>query len=277
MKLRNLLAFSIFTASLFASESITGNMWEYRKICAKALEDELVFSNFRSMKFYNPILEINNQELGDKLCFYLLTFGTVDDLLPLVKIDDIGNPIRHYYDPIGYVSVTSLRYMVIGKEITSMFDFPEKPKIVEIGGGFGGQCFILSHLLPFDKYYVYDLVEPLGLIEKVTKTLSVENVIPLKPFDLLPEEKIDLVISNYAFSECDSHTQLKYFENVIKKSKNGYMIYNHTSHFYNIKSISAFDFAELLRAEGFTVSIESESIFSSPNNVLITWCSPETL
>lgn len=274
MKLRNLLAIFALTTHLFAAESITGHMWEYRKICAQALENENVFANFRRMRFYNPILEVNDKELGHALNKYLLTFGSKDDLFLLTEIDKIGNPFKYYYDGIGDISVTSLRYMVVGREITSMFDLPTQPKIVEIGGGFGGQCFILSHLLPFSKYYIYDIKEPLGLIEKVMKTLSVKDVISMEPFDRLPEEEIDLVISNYAFSECDYDMQLEYFENIIKKSKNGYMIYNHTSHFYNITSMSVFDLAELLKAKGFMVSIQPESAFSHENNLLLTWRSP---
>ena len=85
---------------------------------------------------------------------------------------------------------------------------------------------MLSKLQSISTYYIFDLPEVELLIRKVAMTLRIPYLSLLPMETSIPDEEIDLVISNYAFSECERQTQLAYFDRVIKKSKRGYIIYN---------------------------------------------------
>ena len=102
------------------------------------------------------------------------------------------------------------------------------------------------------------------------RALNWQNVICLPIDETLPEEKIDLLISNYAYSECDREMQLGYFERVIKKADRGYMIYNQIAAGYGIDSISISEFVDLLKNNGFKPRVYKE-FFQGAGNSLILW------
>ena len=140
--------------------------------------------------------------------------------------------------------------------------------MAEIGAGFGGQCYILSQIIPFARYWIYDLPETERLIEKVVSTLSIPNVECLPVEAPFPEERIDLLISNYAFSECDREMQMDYFDRVVKRADRGYMIYNRTG---GIGAMTPEEFFELLQKNGMKPAILPEPVCTYEGNVLIAW------
>lgn len=264
-------AISLVAFSLNAKESITGNYGGYRDICLKASVDPYYFQNFRSMPEYRCALELTE---GDVFAKYI-SFS--DKLLKNIetfrKLDEIGNPELTDYPLLGKFSATNLRYVVLADQIMKFFSLPKDSKIVEIGAGFGGQCYILSQFHPFAHYYIYDLPEVEALIGRVMQELKMDNV-QCMPIDnvQLPEEHVDLVISNYAFSECDREMQLEYFENVIKKANRGYIIYNQISkETYGIDSLKLDEFIQLLKDNGFRPKKYPEFLSTAPGNILIVW------
>jgi hypothetical protein len=127
-------------------------------------------------------------------------------------------------------------------------------------------------LQPFSKYYIYDLPEVEALIEKMMRELKVTNVKCLSMEDPLPEENIDLFISNYAFSECSRTTQLNYFERVIIKSHRGYVIYNRlAARVYALDCLTPLEFITLLKENGMDVKVYNEPIATDIDNLLIVW------
>ncbi|MES2122085.1 MAG: putative sugar O-methyltransferase [Chlamydiota bacterium] len=266
-----LSALLTISSQLLASESITEKDIPYRSMCGKAATDPTYFKNFRNITEYSHALEIQN---GAPFANYLLTQGSPDVMAKLKKfklLEHVGNPALIYYPFIGNFSATTLRYIAIADEISKRFELPENAKIVEVGAGFGGQCFILSQLFPFEKYYIYDLPETNALIGKVMETLAVPNVACM-PLNLdLPEEKVDLFISNYAYSECDRAVQMDYLERLICKADRGYMIYNHVSHYYSVDSISHLEFVDLLQKNGIQAEVHGETIPTFESNYLVVW------
>ena len=102
-------------------------------------------------------------------------------------------------------------------------------------------------------------------------SLDRKNVYCLPIDEELPEEEIDLFISNYAYSECDREMQLSYFDRVIKKSKRGYMIYNQIAITdYGMDSISISEFLSLLKKQGIKPRVYKE-FFAGAGNSLIIW------
>ncbi len=256
---------------LQAMESITGSDSSYLNICEKAVSDPNYFNHFRSLPEYSHVLEIFN---GHRFAEKILNTGAdlISQLEEFRKLDMIGAPALYLYPGLGPFSATTLRYIVIADHIGHLFDLPQDAKIVEIGGGFGGQCYIFSTLQGFSQYFIYDLPQVNLLIEKSLSTLFVRGVSCLDANSYLPEKKIDLLISNYAFSECSRETQLDYFERVIKKADRGYVIYNQISKpYFGINSLSPWEFFELLEGAGLNPIVSDELISTHADNILFIW------
>jgi hypothetical protein len=269
MKLYSLF-FLALTLSLQAKTSITGNYGGYRAICQKAAEDTYYFENFRALGEYRCALEIED---GATFAQYIQNRGglLLEKLEAFRKLDSLGSPLLTSYESLGLFSATTLRYIFHADQIRKYFSLPAQAKVAEIGAGFGGQCYILQQLQSCSDYYIYDLPEVEALIGRMVTTLGLSNVHCMPIDALLPEEKIDLVISNYAYSECDREMQLEYFERIIKKAERGYLIYNQISRTdYGLDSLTPAEFVDLLKKSGATPRMRSE-LFAGAGNLLITW------
>lgn len=269
-----LLALSCIILGVHAmrAASISEDDGTYRNICLKAAEDLSCFQSFRSIDDYTHVVEVGG---GGNFADYLNKNASDETVLKYAdfeKLDVIGNPRTGYYPGIGNFSGTTLRYIVVADQIKEKFLLPDNALIAEIGAGFGGQCYILSQLQEFQKYYMYDLPEVEALIEKTMDVLQVENTVCLPMECDIPEESIDLVISNYAFSECTRATQLDYFEKVIKKSKRGYVIYNQIlTRVFGRDHLSPSEFVRLLEQCGKNPKVCSEPVATDVDNLLIIW------
>ena len=254
------------------AESISEKDASYIEVCEKAVSDPWHFQNFRSLASYTHIVELSGT--GDKCVQYILNNGSrrIIDALPIFeKLDVIGNPPTHPFSNLGTFSETTLRYILIANHIQQLFSLPENAIIAEIGAGFGGQCFVLSHVPSFGNYYIYDLPIVETLIGKVLNQLQVSNVKCLPLTEEIPQDKIDLVISNYAFSECNRETQLDYFEKVIRKAERGYITYNQISSLFSVDSLTPGEFMKLLQQSGKRPFAYKEPVSTASNNIIILW------
>jgi len=259
----------MFYCILLAWQSITGHLSAYREVCEQAATDPACLSLFRSIPEFRVAFEIGDGTMfshyvaaSDKLLLQLEDFR---------RMEAIGSPPLIDYPVVGKFTATTLRYICIADQILKMVPPGERPIIAEIGPGFGGQCYILSQIHPFSKYYFYDLPEVESLIGKMMEVLHVENTRCIPFSEPLPEERIDLVISNYAFSECDRELQLSYFDRVIRKADRGYIIYNQIIQGCGIDSLSPDEFIQLLKDNGFRPRTYKEILATAPGNILITW------
>lgn len=258
---------------IWSGESITGNDSDYLEVCQQAVSDPWYFENFRSLYDYTQVLEIG---CGNAFADFLEKNASKEILAKLSEfeeLDQVGNPLtRQYYEGLGNFSGATLRYIVVAEQIKQLFSLPSNAKIVEIGAGFGGQCYVLSHLQSFSDYYIIDLPEVEPLIKKVINTLQVENVAYSSEANKTLEDDVDLVISNYAFSECERQTQIDYFEKVIKKSKRGYIIYNQIAYrVFGLDSLSPLEFVSMLQKNNMNPKLYSEQVATATDNVLIVW------
>ena len=110
-------------------------------------------------------------------------------------------------------------------DIANFFGACDLKKIVEIGGWYGRLCRSINCLCDFEEYHIYDL-ESCGKLQK--KYLSNFNISGEVFFHSIPEkiENVDLVISNYAYSELSAEYQELYYDAVIQNSNKVYMILN---------------------------------------------------
>jgi putative sugar O-methyltransferase len=251
---------------------MSGNWTPYLTACQNAVDDPWHFDHFRSNDGYKSIVEL--QDNGKKFARYIRKAGSakiLSQLSEFKKLDSIGSPKTHHYPSLGTFSATNLRYIAIANHIEQLFGLPEHATIAEIGAGFGGQCYTLSCVHPFSKYYIYDIPIVEALISKVLAHLKVQNFLCLPIEAHIEEEEIDLVISNYALSECSIATQLDYIQKVLAKSKRGYIIYNNISHIAGIQSLSLEEFIHQLEELGKTPRVLNELISTGEKNKLVVW------
>ncbi len=255
--------------SLLANDSITANYGGYLAIAQEASKNPSIFEKFRTFPEYRCALEIDEGEtFAQYIRFKLFKLGPY--LEECRKLDSIGSPPLTNYQELGDFTPTTLRYIFHADQILKYFNLPDNATVVEIGAGFGGQAHVLQTLHSCIKYYIFDLPEVEALISVMMNRLNWRNVCCLQLNEILPEEKVDLLISNYAYSECDREMQLSYFDRVIKKADRGYMIYNQIAAGYGIDSISISEFINLLKQNGFRPRVYKE-FFAGAGNSLILW------
>ena len=197
----------------------------YAEICREAVEDDKVFAKFKQDPRYTAILEHVSPEHGGRYIERIMEYELNDEMIDEFKDnDDLGGANRvDYGEPFGKVSPSTLRYITNALDISYFFGEGELNKIVEIGGGYGGLCKTINCLCDFDEYHLYD-IEPASKLQK--KYLSRFDIKAVH--HSVPEETkdIDLLISNYAYSELGEKLQDLYYNNVIKNAKKVYMILN---------------------------------------------------
>ena len=152
--------------------------------------------------------------------------------------DLIGGASPFDWPKIGMLSPSTLHYVKVLTDLIQLFDSMNDERIVEIGCGYGGQCKIISDVFNFKQYTLVDLPEVVLLIRKYLNTQNIPIIDRIRalPMEELPDETYDLVISNYAFTECDTSIQDVYIEKILNKSTHGYITCNFVSEACGIHS-----------------------------------------
>jgi putative sugar O-methyltransferase len=200
----------------------------YKEICKLACEDDNCFKKFKREPKYRHILEHLSKTQGKAYLKVILKQSK--DLLKFLekfKENDIyGDPFTHFYFRTGKISPTTLNYIKVLGDLRKLFGNLDDMDIIEIGVGYGGQCKIVSDVFNFNSYTLVDLDIVLKLAKKYLTKLNV-NKIEYSTQDKLSDDiKCDLLISNYAFSECTKAVQYDYIRKILDKSKRGYITYN---------------------------------------------------
>lgn len=235
--------------------------------CKEILASETAFSNFRCSPFCLAIIDTCSASQGMQFVEIISNYypHLMYNLEQFRENDRIGNPIIKRFHTLGPFCPATLRYIKIAGDLEALFGSLNEKTIVEIGGGYGGQCRILSTLFSFKEYIIIDLPEVLNLARKYLDQLGVKNVRYLTPDQVLPNMSCDLVISNYAFSECFYKAQVEYMEKIIKHAGCGYMICN------ELGDLKGDAFKELFRASGIDFQVSPEIPQTGDLNYLITW------
>ena len=211
------------------SQLSDSQLTKYEEILKKTVHSNFHFKRFRRNFYYRQIVETVTPDLGFE---YIKKINDLDpNCLKLSGtqkyFDNIGNPLTYKYPDVGRISPTTLRYLAVALELNNLFGNLNNRSISEIGVGYGGQFKVLDNMHILKKYYLYDLPLAQLAAKKYLASFSVktECIFPdINNWD--KATRIDLVISNYAFSELPRETQFLYLDNVILQSKNGYMTMN---------------------------------------------------
>lgn len=195
----------------------------YLQICKLSATNNDYFSNFKSNPSYRHVLEHVPYEEGLQ---YIeeIQIEYIDKLDKIKENDLYGSPIKYEYETFGSVSPTTIRYLKnVSDIITNLGN--EFKSIVEIGGGYGGLCKVMSSFVNFQSYLLVDLEECNLLSRRYLSNFNLPTF-SHRSEEIDVEEDFDLFISNYAFSECTRETQLEYIEKFLKRSKKFYVIHN---------------------------------------------------
>ena len=200
----------------------------YGKLIGKFLNNPSARKRFRRNFQYRMILEHVSYMQGCAYIHRITELGIVDfnQIQALAKSDLAGNPRRYYYNKIGWVSPTLLRYVSVYSEIEKSIGFNNIGSVVEIGIGYGGQARVIHGLAGISRYAFYDLPDVQKMAEHFLKETSNQLYPRNLDIDSVERENFDLVISNYAISELPTDVQREYLDKVIASAKHCYMIMN---------------------------------------------------
>jgi putative sugar O-methyltransferase len=240
----------------------------FTNFCKKAASNTETFKNFRSNEIFRTILEHTSPELGDEYLRVILDNShDYKFISKFVVNDDVGMPEKYLYGKFGFISPSTLRYVKVLSDLKLKFGDLNGKKIVEIGGGYGGQARVLFLEFMNLDYTIIDLPEVLLLINKFTESANL-NSGKLNLFSALdfPTIKSDLVISNYAFSELIREHQIEYLNKIINNSDRGYITYNNINPL-EFQSLTIEEFSKFKS----NCLIESEMPESWPGNKIVSW------
>jgi len=243
---------------------------EYTAICRLAAKNDDVFKTFKRSQEYRRVLEHVTEELGRQYLDVIQNEGK--DLLayfPRFKQNDsLGSPFKFNYGKDSFSS-TTLRYIKVLMDLRNIFGNLDYFNIIEIGGGYGGQCKIISDVVNFRSYAIVDLDIVLPLIKKYLGKLNVKNFVAIAQRQIAENKKYDLAISNYAFAECSKVVQDEYIGKIINNSKRGYITYNDDDR----NPIPHYNKSEIvnLLSKTHVIQVIKEKPKTIPNSFIITW------
>ncbi len=243
----------------------------YVKAVRQACVSQKKFEQFKRDPDYRTVLEHVSEEQGRQYLDVLNTEAPdfVDQVEGFKANDRIGNPILATYDKAGSISPTTLRYMKVASDIRKTFGCDEFKKVAEVGVGYGGQLLTLDAVLKIGSYRCFDLPDVLVLVSKYLQSHAVRTSCHMSALDQFDgQEELDLVISNYAFSELPRQIQTIYIEKVLAKATRGYLTMN-TGRGGN-PPVDALPLAEL---ETLLPPFEvlEENPLTAPHNYMIIW------
>jgi putative sugar O-methyltransferase len=220
------------------------NEYKHTITAYNAMNDETIFANFKRDTNFTSILEHVSYQQG---LDYINEIKKYDwkklNWNLFLENDTIGNPRTYnYLSELNelvlktfYISPSTLRYICFGLQILNYIKQCNKTElsIIEVGGGYGGQCKILLDLCKYNninisKYTIIDLPEITLLQSKYLTKLKYENIktIPFDGCEKVIDNYYDLFISNYALGEFRSDIKNFYINNVLPKCKNYFITWN---------------------------------------------------
>lgn len=247
---------------------------EYLQFCKEALFSEEIFKNFKRQPMYTLFQEFTTFEEGKE--FLHVIYRDSPDLLNPILMkkfqgnDRLGNPLTFLYTRIGLFSPTTLRYIKAVSDLRAHFGNLDGMKVIEIGGGYGGQCKILSDLFLFSSYSLVDFPESLNLAKKYLEQLNVPNVHFLKA-DEIETQTCDLVVSHYGFTQTNVELQKQYLKKIISKATRGYLVCNFFPKTFGMNMLSKENLLKKLSEAGISYEILPEEPLTGKNHFIIMW------
>ena len=207
------------------------NSWEgdggYLEAIQKAVNEDGL-GEFKSDPRYRGILEHVSIEEFIECCDILRNTKIDEDLLKKFKENDtIGGGVRRNTNLFkGLIGSGTVKYMAVAYQIRELVKNKKNIRVLEIGGGYGGQIKILADLIDISEVYMIDIPVVLELQEKYLSYHAIQIT------KICPDEvqqwydfKFDLVISNHAVCELHRDLQDSYLP-LVRNGESGYILYH---------------------------------------------------
>lgn len=184
---------------------------DYLQACKEA-----DLSNFKRDARLTKIFEHSTERQGQD--YYNLIAASHNQKISLTAFsnDNYGNPMLSSSLPY---SPSTLQYIGVLSSLITHFGSLDNLRIVEIGGGYGGQARTILDVYNPACYHIIDLYEVTLLQSRYLKEFDCVDC-----FTQPTGQEYDLVISNYALSEIPDNDE--YMKEVVIKSKHGYITCN---------------------------------------------------
>lgn len=229
---------------------------------ASTVVDTSEFLYFKSDERYTYMLEHVNLLQGKQYLGLIQRETKIsdDDIREFAALNDsVGTPRRELFT-VGVLSPSNLRYLFHAHLIlTHMQGLGQlTPRIVEVGGGYGGLCLAINFLcdrygVKPQSYTIVDLEAASKLQARYMREFSLSYPIEFVTSDTygkdIPYTEMYL-ISNYCFSEISKEHQKGYEKTLFPKVAHGFMAWNF---------IPVFDF-------GFRTKVETEYPMTGDSN-----------
>jgi len=131
--------------------------------------------------------------------------------------DDTGGTQVYNYGNGHVFSPSTLQYIGVLSNLITRFGALDDMRIVEVGGGYGGQCKTVMDVFHVKRYCLVDLPEVCQLQVKYLKDTTARAT------SIIPDDSFDLFISNYALSEIPNNTE---YIDLARRCKHGYITCN---------------------------------------------------
>lgn len=227
---------------------------DFNDACTQFVDDQHAFERFKQNVSFNRIVEHLGFEEGKVYLDYVKFYHpTLIEYFDKFKTNDsLGNPVTHNYGDIGNVSPTTIRYVYILSKLIESFGSLDYMNIVEIGAGYGGQCKIIYDIFKPNSYTIIDIGPACNLQRKYLSQFGIFPVFSVYP--LIPEIESDLVISNWAFTECNKEIRALYANKIFDKAKRFFICANYYDGFEN-KELKGIAKIEQYPLQGYKVAI----------------------
>lgn len=207
----------------------------YRQSCRLAATDPELFSVFRQLDYITDIIEPWRTAGGD---VQMTVFARevleqlrqesdfAEDWARCVPNDAVGAPRLLTLNGLGQVSPYTLRYLKVAYDLRTLFGSLDGLDIVELGGGFGGQCAVLSRLFKWRSYTLVDLPETLMLAERYLTQLNIDRVRFVTDDSDVGRQRVGLFLSNYAYTELNAALRHRYRDTFLAAADRGFLLWN---------------------------------------------------
>lgn len=224
----------------------------FANVCLDAVRDDSVFATFKQNPGLTYMLEQDwetTEYIGTRFTECLNErYSSLLPHLPWTKYrenDAFGNPRLHEYTQLQvsledyWFSHTTLRYIYFALDLVSFLKQtwtvpPSTFSIVEIGGGYGGQCKMVIDTLAYFyptmtvEYTIIDLDPVSRLQQKYLHRIGVHNVRCVTPDTYRKDQTYDCCFSSYAIGEIGLEYQFDYIEHVLLYSTLLFLVWNQT-------------------------------------------------
>ena len=203
----------------------------YMAECGLIINDETKFSTFKTNKNapYTFIVGMSTDGTQGKDFLQFVRDNDPDILNHIndIKRNDIlGGPVLQKHNEVGLISGNTLQYMMSSTYIRRHFSKQDLGEIVEIGGGYGGLCTVLTSVSPYQSYTILDLPTPSLLQQLYLSKLDIKSTACIDTNNIPLGIEYDLCISEYCISEFDEVGIDFYINSVIKYCKGSYFLLN---------------------------------------------------